>query len=42
VLVACQVQGEGAPESIVRAMRRIERYVALLTWCKPRQTSFLQ
>jgi exodeoxyribonuclease VII large subunit len=30
VLVACQVQGEGAPESIVRAMRRIERYVALL------------
>ena len=31
VLVACQVQGEGAPESIVRALRRIERYVALLT-----------
>ena len=25
VLVACQVQGEGAPASIVRAMRRIER-----------------
>jgi len=30
VLVACQVQGDGAPESIVRALRRIERHVALL------------
>jgi exodeoxyribonuclease VII large subunit len=30
VLVACQVQGDGAPESIVRALRRIERYVAVL------------
>src|SRR5262249_16926573 len=30
LLVACQVQGDGAPESIVRALRRIERYVALL------------
>jgi len=31
LLVACQVQGDGAPESIVRALRRIERYVTLLT-----------
>jgi exodeoxyribonuclease VII large subunit len=31
VLVACQVQGEGAPESIVRALRRVERYVDMLT-----------
>ena len=31
LLVACQVQGEGAPESIVRALRRVERHVALLT-----------
>jgi exodeoxyribonuclease VII large subunit len=31
VLVACQVQGDGAPESIVRALRRIERHVELLT-----------
>ena len=30
VLVACQVQGDGAPESIVRALRRVERYAALL------------
>jgi exodeoxyribonuclease VII large subunit len=30
VLVACAVQGEGSAESIVRAMRRIERYVDLL------------
>jgi exodeoxyribonuclease VII large subunit len=30
VLVAWQVQGDGAPESIVRALRRIERYVAVL------------
>jgi exodeoxyribonuclease VII large subunit len=30
LLVACQVQGEGAPESIVRALRRVERHVALL------------
>lgn len=27
VLVACQVQGDGAAESIVRALRRLERYV---------------
>src|SRR5262245_38566932 len=31
VLVACQVQGDGAPESIVRALRRIEKHVAGLT-----------
>jgi exodeoxyribonuclease VII large subunit len=31
LLVACQVQGEGAPESIVRALRRIERHVVSLT-----------
>jgi exodeoxyribonuclease VII large subunit len=31
VLVACQVQGDGAPESIVRALRRIERHVASRT-----------
>jgi len=31
VLVACQVQGDGAPESIVRALRRVERYVETLT-----------
>ena len=30
LLVACQVQGEGAPESIVRALRRVERYAASL------------
>jgi exodeoxyribonuclease VII large subunit len=30
LLVACQVQGEGAPESIVRALRRVERHVASL------------
>ena len=28
VLVACQVQGEGAPASIVAALRRLERWVA--------------
>ena len=27
VLVACQVQGEGAPQSIVGAFRRLERYI---------------
>jgi exodeoxyribonuclease VII large subunit len=31
VLVACQVQGDGAAESIVRAMRRVEKLVASLT-----------
>jgi len=30
VLVACQVQGEGAPASIVAAFRRLERWVASL------------
>ncbi len=30
LLVACQVQGERAPESIVRALRRVERYAASL------------
>ena len=30
VLVACQVQGDGAAESIVRALRRLERYVDAL------------
>lgn len=30
VLVACAVQGEGSAESIVRALRRIERYVDVL------------
>lgn len=30
LLVACQVQGEGAPESIVKALRRVERHTALL------------
>jgi exodeoxyribonuclease VII large subunit len=30
VLVACQVQGEAAPESIVAALRRVERYAANL------------
>ena len=30
VLVACQVQGDGAPESIVRALRRVEKYAVLL------------
>ena len=30
VLVACQVQGVGAPDSIVRALRRVERYAASL------------
>ena len=28
LLVACQVQGEGAPESIVGALRRVERHAA--------------
>jgi exodeoxyribonuclease VII large subunit len=28
VLVACQVQGEGAPQSIVGAFRRLERFIA--------------
>jgi len=28
VLVACKVQGDGAPESIVRALRRIEKHAA--------------
>jgi exodeoxyribonuclease VII large subunit len=28
VLVACQVQGEGAPQSIVAAFRRLERFIA--------------
>ncbi len=28
VLSACQVQGEGAPATIVRALRRVERYAA--------------
>jgi exodeoxyribonuclease VII large subunit len=27
VLVACQVQGEGAPQSIVGALRRLERFI---------------
>ena len=27
VLVACRVQGDGAPESIVRALRRLERWI---------------
>ncbi len=31
VLVACQVQGDGSAESIVRALRRIEKHVAALT-----------
>ena len=31
VLVACQVQGDGAPESIVRALRGIEKHAANLT-----------
>jgi exodeoxyribonuclease VII large subunit len=31
LLVACQVQGDGSAESIVRALRRIERHVANLT-----------
>ncbi len=31
LLVACQVQGDGAPESIVRALRRVERHVAGLS-----------
>jgi len=31
VLVACQVQGDGSAESIVRALRRIEKHVATLT-----------
>lgn len=30
VLVACQVQGDGSAESIVRALRRIEKHVAAL------------
>ena len=30
VLVACQVQGEGSPQSIVGAFRRLERHVAEL------------
>ena len=30
VLVACQVQGDGSAESIVRALRRIEKHVAEL------------
>jgi exodeoxyribonuclease VII large subunit len=30
VLVACQVQGEGSPQSIVGALRRLERHVAEL------------
>jgi exodeoxyribonuclease VII large subunit len=30
VLVACQVQGDGAPDSIVRALRRIEKHVVTL------------
>ncbi len=28
VLVACQVQGEGAPSSVVAALRRVERWIA--------------
>jgi exodeoxyribonuclease VII large subunit len=31
LLVACQVQGDGAAESIVRALRRVEKHVATLT-----------
>jgi exodeoxyribonuclease VII large subunit len=31
VLVACRVQGEGAPASIVSALRRLERHVAQCT-----------
>src|SRR5256885_552136 len=31
VLVACQVPGDGAPESLARAPRRIEKHVALVT-----------
>jgi exodeoxyribonuclease VII large subunit len=31
VLVACQVQGEGAPASIVAAFRRLERWVEVTT-----------
>ena len=27
VLVACQVQGEGAPQSIVGALRLLERFI---------------
>src|SRR4051812_41080215 len=30
LLVACKVQGDGAPESIVGALRRLERHVAAL------------
>ena len=30
VLVACQVQGDGSAESIVRALRRVEKHVATL------------
>jgi exodeoxyribonuclease VII large subunit len=30
VLVACKVQGEGSPQSIVTALRRIERHVDML------------
>src|SRR5215204_5171730 len=30
VLVACQVQGEGAPASVVTAFRRLERWIAEL------------
>jgi exodeoxyribonuclease VII large subunit len=30
LLVACQVQGDGAPESIVRALRRVDKHVELL------------
>ena len=31
LLVACQVQGDAAPESIVGALRRVERHAATLT-----------
>src|SRR5215213_5929470 len=31
VLVACKVQGDGSAESVVRALRRIEKHVATLT-----------
>jgi len=30
LLVACKVQGDDAPESIVRAFRRLERWIAML------------
>ena len=39
VLVACQVQGDGAPASIVTAFRRLERWIGELRCRRPARTT---